>query len=575
MQADRRLVQDVHDAHETGADLARETDALRFATRQRLGAAVEGEVVEADVHEEPQPGSDLLDDLLGDGAARALECELREVLQGVLDGTRGDLGRGPAVDVHVAGFLAEAGSAARGTRTDREVLLQALPHRRRLRFVEAALHVGDDPFERVPPVHLVAAVVDVAEVDAVAARAEQDGVLLPLAELPERRVHLELVMAREGLQQVEVVDVAAVPAANRAVGDARTRVGDDEVGVEVLLDAEAVALLAGPDGVVEREQPRLEFADAVAALRAREPRGENQVLRLALDVTHHRDALGQFQGRLERLGQALLHVRPHAQAVDHGLDGVLLVLVELRRVVEVRHDAVDPRADEAVRGQLVEDVQVLALAVRDDRRQQHDAAALGQRQDLVHHLAHGLRVERRPVRGTARFTDPGEQQAQVVVDLGDRAAGGARVVRRGLLFDGDRRRQTLDVVDVGLLHHREELAGVGGQGLDVPPLAFGVQRVEGEGGLAGPGQARDDDEPVAGNVEVDVLEVVGARAAHRDRRHRALHSERPGPALKRVKIRPRQRRGNRVVGVMADTIPRRFRYADRAEFGRRPRCVRL
>ena len=54
MQADRRLVEDVHDADEAGADLAREPDALRFAARERLGAAIERQVVEADVAQEPQ-----------------------------------------------------------------------------------------------------------------------------------------------------------------------------------------------------------------------------------------------------------------------------------------------------------------------------------------------------------------------------------------------------------------------------------------------------------------------------------------------------------------------------------------
>ncbi len=55
VQADRRLVEDVHDADEAGADLAREADALRLAARERLGAAIERQVVEADVGEEAQP----------------------------------------------------------------------------------------------------------------------------------------------------------------------------------------------------------------------------------------------------------------------------------------------------------------------------------------------------------------------------------------------------------------------------------------------------------------------------------------------------------------------------------------
>jgi hypothetical protein len=47
-------------------------------------------------------------------------------------------------------------------------------------------------------------------------------------------------------------------------------------------------------------------------------------------------------------------------------------------------------------------------------------------------------------------------------------------------------------------------------------LALGVDRVERERRLAGSGEAGDDHQPVAGDVDVDVLEVVDARAAHRD-----------------------------------------------------------
>ena len=92
--------------------------------------------------------------------------------------------------------------------------------------------------------------------------------------------------------------------------------------------------------------------------------------------------------------------------------------------------------------------------------------------------------------GAVRIADAREEQAQVVVDLGDRADGRARVVARRLLLDRDRRRQALDQVDVGLFHELQELPRVGRQRLDVAALAFGVERVERERGLARAGQAR-------------------------------------------------------------------------------------
>src|SRR5690606_39418839 len=66
MQADRRLVEDIHHADEPGADLARETDALRLAAGKRVRASVEREIAEPDVDEEAESASDLRDDRLGD-----------------------------------------------------------------------------------------------------------------------------------------------------------------------------------------------------------------------------------------------------------------------------------------------------------------------------------------------------------------------------------------------------------------------------------------------------------------------------------------------------------------------------
>ena len=74
-------------------------------------------------------------------------------------------------------------------------------------------------------------------------------------------------------------------------------------------------------------------------------------------------------------------------------------------------------------------------------------------------------------------------------------------------------RQALDEVDVGLVHLAEELPRVGRQRLDVAALALGEDRVEGEAGLARAGQAGEDDHRVARQVEVDVAQVVLARAA--------------------------------------------------------------
>src|SRR2546427_6799669 len=52
VQADGGLVEDVHDPGEAGADLAGQAYALRLPSRQRLGGALERQVIEPDVDQE-------------------------------------------------------------------------------------------------------------------------------------------------------------------------------------------------------------------------------------------------------------------------------------------------------------------------------------------------------------------------------------------------------------------------------------------------------------------------------------------------------------------------------------------
>ena len=114
------------------------------------------------------------------------------------------------------------------------------------------------------------------------------------------------------------------------------------------------------------------------------------------------------------------------------------------------------------------------------------------------------------------MADARKEQSEVVVDLRDRADGRARVVARRLLVDRDGRREAVDLVDVRLVHLAEELARVRRERLDVAALALGVDGVEGKARLARAGKPRDDDELVARDVDVDVLEVVGSGAPYLD-----------------------------------------------------------
>ena len=115
-----------------------------------------------------------------------------------------------------------------------------------------------------------------------------------------------------------------------------------------------------------------------------------------------------------------------------------------------------------------------------------------------------------------RLAQPGVEQPQVIVDFGDGRHRAAGIVAARPLVDGDRRLQALDEIDVGPLELVEELPGVRREAFDILPLAFGVDRIEGQRALAGAAGAGDDQQPVARQGDIDVLQVVRPRTVDAD-----------------------------------------------------------
>ena len=273
------------------------------------------------------------------------------------------------------------------------------------------------------------------------------------------------------------------------------------------------AFRAGAVGRVERERPRLQVVDGQrVAVRAGQLLGEAllavRVVVLAVDELQHHDAVGQVQRRLDRVGQPLLGGRLDRQAVDDHLDVVLLLLLELRRVGQRVHHPVDAHAAVALRVELVEQVDELALAGPHHRREHLEPHALVHGEHLVDDLLRGLAGDPLTAHRAVRGAGPGVQQAQVVVDLGDGADGRPRVAVGGLLVDGHRRRQAFDEVDVGFVHLAEELPRVRRQRFDVAALPLGEDRVERQRRLARTGQPGENDQGIARQIEVDASQVV-------------------------------------------------------------------
>ena len=132
-------------------------------------------------------------------------------------------------------------------------------------------------------------------------------------------------------------------------------------------------------------------------------------------------------------------------------------------------------------------------------------------QKVFGHVVRRVAAHLLPRDGREGVARAGEQQFQIVVDLGRRADGRAGVARIDLLLDGDGRGNPLDDVDIRLVDLSEELPGIGREALHVAALPFGKDRVEGQGRFSGSRQTGDDDQFFVRDLERDVAQVVDPR----------------------------------------------------------------
>ena len=130
----------------------------------------------------------------------------------------------------------------------------------------------------------VAAVVDIGEGNLLFPAAMQDDLSVLLTQLLKGGVYIESVVLGQGCEHVEVVHIASIPAADGALSQAGLREQHDAAFIEILFYTQPVAPAAGTGRVVEGEQARFKFVDAVATLGAGEACREADIFTIAVHI---------------------------------------------------------------------------------------------------------------------------------------------------------------------------------------------------------------------------------------------------------------------------------------------------
>ena len=338
-----------------GADLGRQPDALRLAAGQRRRGTVEREVVQADVDEEAEPGVDLLEHARADHRLALVQVEPGEPRRGVPDRQRRHLGDRAALDRDGEDLRLEPGALARRAGHLAHVALVLLA-----RVVAVGLGVAPlDPRHdalvgRV--VRAVAAVaVAVADVHLLGrGRAARPSARAPAADshgssMSKPRVSATPCSSRRKYSLVWPVDHGVTaPSARLRSGSGTTSSGSTSLRVPRPVQAGHA-----PKGELKENERGSSSSMASGWSFGQASRSEKRRSRCGSDSSRSTKSStttppASPSAGLDRVGDALLARGAHREPVDDRLDGVLLLLLQLRRVGERVDDAVDAGPGEAL-----------------------------------------------------------------------------------------------------------------------------------------------------------------------------------------------------------------------------------
>ena len=514
VQADGRLVEDIQHTHERRADLRSEPDALALAAGERCRRARKRQILQADTLQKMQPRAHLAQNTVGDLCILLAEREPVEKRQLLRDWQRSEFRDVQPADRDGQHLRPQTRAVTVRAGRLRHTVLKRCPHGIALRLLIAALKVADDALKRAAQ-HAGTAVGIIMQSELFIPRAVEQDLAHVLRQVADGRCKVKVIFFRQRvvIHPADALILDAVPAArgDAAVEDRLQWVRNDERRVDAQPRAEAAAGRARTVGAVEREHPRRELLDRDAAVIAGVVLREEDLALFLRDIRQHK-AAGERRRDLDGVGQAAVLVGADDNTVDHDLNIVLAVFIERDRLREVVDAAVHAHAHIPAAAGIVEHLLVLAFACTDDRRKDLHARRLRQRRDLIDDLVDRLAADLLAALRAVRHADTCPQQTQIVVDLRDRADGRTRIFAGGLLVDGDGRTHAVDGVDVGLVHLAEKLPRIRRQTLHIAPLPLGKDGVERKTRLAGAGQAGHDDQCIARNFHINILEIVLPRA---------------------------------------------------------------
>ena len=507
MQADGRLIQNIQNAHEAGADLRCKANSLSLTAGESGSSPCKSQIRQTHSLQETQSCLDLPDDLIRNLRLGTGESQFIDKLQRLLHRQFAELPDGQPTHRDRAAHIGKPLSVAVGAGSGGHTLLQFLFRPVGLGLGIPPGHIGQNALKGLLQ-HTVAVAAIVLHLQFFSAGAVENHIPGKFRQLLPRCMQGKAVFLRHGgiVHQADAVGLGGAPTCdlNGALRQTLGLVRHHQIGVGNLLNTQAGADRAGAVGVVEREHPGRQLRHRYAAVIAGVVLGkQGHGVRCHLMQQHQ--TAGELAGSFNGIGQAAVQIGFQHQPIHHDLNMVLFVLFQGDLFRQIIEDPVHPGTDKAALAGILQYLGVLTLFAADHRSQQLEPGTLRQSQNLIHDLIDGLPPNFLAALGAVGRAHSGPEQAQIVIDLRHGTHGGTGVLGGGLLIDGNGGGKAVDLIHIGLVHLSEEHPGVGAEALHIPPLAFGIDGIKRQRGLAGAGKSRQHHQFIPRDLQINIL----------------------------------------------------------------------
>lgn len=206
----------------------------------------------------------------------------------------------------------------------------------------------------------------------------------------------------------------------------------------------------------------------------------------------------QGKSPLDGFGKAVAMARTGLDdSIDHDFDVMPHLSVEPDIVGKGDDPSVNPGTNITLFQKRGEQIAMFAFLAADDRGENREPRLLRKRFNAVDNLLTGLGRNHFAAFGAISGSDPGEEDAEKVVNLRYGSNRASRVLAGGFLGNRNRRTQAGNMIDIRFRELAEKLPRIAGEAFDIPTLSFRIERIEGERTFTAPADSGKTDQPVS------------------------------------------------------------------------------